>query len=258
MFGALSCVMTFDASRCLRRLTAGIFIICAVISVLLGGCIELVQDAMSAGRSGEWADLAADTLGAFLLPLLFWPFLQSLVRYYTLSLHDLSKASRIPSAMHKLYIDSFPPDERRPWTDIEMMTDSSDSFHFTLLKSGGAPAGFITWWNLQDGIYVEHFAIEPARRSHGLGALALGQFCSDHGHKPIVLEAEPSGSNPMANRRINFYERCGFTSHPEFEYIQPPYSPGLNPVRLTLMTYGTISDLGHLATELKQKVYGVK
>ena len=35
----------------------------AVVSILAGGCIELLQDAMALGRGAEWADFAADSLG---------------------------------------------------------------------------------------------------------------------------------------------------------------------------------------------------
>lgn len=38
----------------------------AVMSALLGGAIELLQDAMEMGRSGDWADFAADAIGAAL------------------------------------------------------------------------------------------------------------------------------------------------------------------------------------------------
>ena len=95
-------------------------------------------------------------------------------------------------------------------------------------------------------------------RSHGLGAMALKRFCAERGNSPVILEVEPAGSEPMADRRIGFYSRCGFKLHKDFDYIQPPYAPGLNPVRLQLMTYGDIGNLSDLAREIKQEVYGAE
>ena len=78
---------------------------------------------------------------------------------------------------------------------------------------------------------MEHFAIISAMRGGGLGGEAIRNFVAAD-PMPVILEVEPSGSNDMADRRIAFYERCGFTGHRDFEYIQPPYSPGLPEVPL--------------------------
>lgn len=40
-------------------------IIIALISTAAGGAVEIAQTAMGLGRYGDWADLAADALGAF-------------------------------------------------------------------------------------------------------------------------------------------------------------------------------------------------
>ena len=170
----------------------------------------------------------------------------------------VDEVARYGLKIEQLYVNSFPVDERRPWSEIENMTNTSQMFRFTLLRSAGKPAGFITWWKLKRGIYVEHFAISPSMRSHGLGAMALKRFCAERGNSPVILEVEPAGSEPMADRRIGFYSRCGFKLHKDFDYIQPPYAPGLNPVRLQLMTYGDIGNLSDLAREIKQEVYGAE
>ena len=258
MFGTLSTVMLFDVARYRRHISMPLLLICATIASAIGGGLELLQGAMSMGRGAEWADLIADTLGAFLLPMLLFKPLRELTEYHTLSSSIIRNANRIPAQIEQLYVNSFPVDERRPWSEIENMTNTSQMFRFTLLRSAGKPAGFITWWKLKRGIYVEHFAISPSMRSHGLGAMALKRFCAERGNSPVILEVEPAGSEPMADRRIGFYSRCGFKLHKDFDYIQPPYAPGLNPVRLQLMTYGDIGNLSDLAREIKQEVYGAE
>jgi len=66
MFGGLTGAVAFDYSRshdlaCPPRRTMVWIAVCASIS---GGGIELLQEAMALGRGAEWADFAADSLGA--------------------------------------------------------------------------------------------------------------------------------------------------------------------------------------------------
>ncbi|MVM39196.1 VanZ family protein [Spirosoma sp. HMF3257] len=43
-----------------------------VVAILFGGLIELLQYTLPINRSGDWIDLAADSLGAFLGVILGW------------------------------------------------------------------------------------------------------------------------------------------------------------------------------------------
>ncbi|MDE5684947.1 MAG: VanZ family protein, partial [Paramuribaculum sp.] len=114
-FGALSTVFIFDASLYLKRTDMNIYIACALASTIIGALIEIAQDAMGLGRSGDWYDLMADAAGAFAIPLLFKRIIARLTIDYSLKLSEVKKSSRIPAAVRKLYFDSFPPDEQRPW-----------------------------------------------------------------------------------------------------------------------------------------------
>lgn len=66
MFGGLAWVLTLDWWRH-RRMHLGMrsVIVWAVVSSLAGGVVELAQAGMNLGRSGDWYDLLADSLGAF-------------------------------------------------------------------------------------------------------------------------------------------------------------------------------------------------
>lgn len=170
---------------------------------------------------------------------------------------NITDPALIPVELRTLYFDSFSPEERRSWKSImELTDDRSSPFNLTVILRDGMTAGFITWWRLGGARYVEHFAIIPAMRGGGLGGEAIRNFVAAD-PMPVILEVEPSGSNDMADRRIAFYERCGFTGHRDFEYIQPPYSPGLPEVPLMLMTSGKGVDLGTTAGEIRRRVYGV-
>lgn len=169
---------------------------------------------------------------------------------------NITDPALIPVELRTLYFDSFPPEERRSWESImELTDDRSSPFNMTVILRDGVTAGFITWWRLGGARYVEHFAIIPAMRGGGLGGEAIRNFVAAD-PMPVILEVEPSGSNDMADRRIAFYERCGFTGHRDFKYIQPPYSPGLPEVPLMLMTSDKSVDLGTTAGEIRRRVYG--
>lgn len=254
-FGLLSIFALFDTARYTGRLTKRLYITVALCVAAFGGLIEILQDLLQMGRSADWADFIADTIGAFLLPEVSLDELRRHVDEYNLSFKDVHGHS-IPGNIRELYLNSFPADERRPWEAVAKLSTGHSDFHFTLIISRHRTVGFITWWRLDKAVYVEHFAVFPDLRSSGIGSGALDKFCKFHAPSMIILEVEPESDGEMARRRINFYKRCHFELHPEIDYIQPPYAPGLKPVRLMLMTYGSGPDLTEVAADIHRRVYG--
>lgn len=161
-----------------------------------------------------------------------------------------SPESRLLPAAKQLYFDSFPPEERRPWTDIA----NGEGPTLQMVFADGEFAGFITSWDLGNWIYIEHFAIMPGLRGGGIGAKAIAAL-KETSAKPLLLEAEPvSDDNPMASRRIGFYLRNGFHLI-DYDYIQPPYAPGLPPVPLRLMCTDAETDGATAEKTLHKAVY---
>lgn len=157
------------------------------------------------------------------------------------------------------YFNSFTPEERRVWNDIERLLTIDDSpYNIDVILCGDEFVGFISWWQFADFCYVEHFAVEPICRGYGIGAGAISRFVESR-TMPVVLEVELSESGEMARRRIQFYSRNGFVAHADFEYIQPSYGEGLPPVRLMLMTAraSVDVDLEYMSRQLHKVVYGV-
>lgn len=153
-----------------------------------------------------------------------------------------------------LYISSFPPEERRPWSQIA--DAASEPCLYGLYTGEYIFAGIITVWKFNDFAYVEHFAVDPTKRGGGIGAQAIGEL-KHMLQLPVVLEVEPlDHPDPMASRRITFYERCGFTLL-DYPYIQPPYAPGLPSVPLCLMTTDTGLDPSEISRTLHSKVYSL-
>ncbi len=158
--------------------------------------------------------------------------------------------------IEEIYLSSFPEAERRPWeTIVRPESDKGPLLHSITMKAGCAESllGFITLWNFDDFIYVEHFAIDEALRGFNLGARVLSKLRKTH--KTIVLEVEmPSDNNPVAARRIDFYRRNGFEIVND-EYIQPPYGPGLPSVQMYLMSSNPAVDTQKAAQNLHREVY---
>lgn len=147
-------------------------------------------------------------------------------------------------SLMELYEQAFPPEERRP---ADKMPPADSAFTFYAVGD----CGLLTTWNFGSFTYVEHFAIYPEKRGNGIGAKALQQL-----QGTVVLEVEPPESGDMARRRVDFYVRNGFRML-DFDYIQPPYAPGLSPVKLRLMVRGELScSAGEVERTLHERVYG--
>ncbi len=255
MFGALSTVIVFDVSRYQGVFSRRSWFVVSLFVSMIGGAIEVAQGFMGLGRGAEWSDFVADTVGSFIVPIFFFSIIKSAVFDFSLGFRDLRISSKLPEAIVGLYMESFPPEERRSLDSIRALIDGHETYHFSIIFSKNRMVGFISWWDLNGGVYVEHFAINPQLRSHGYGRFAMERFCSVHQNKGVVLEVELPGSNDMADRRIGFYKRCGFVVREEIDYVQPPYAPGLQSVPLLLMTAGKIGDVEAIAGEIKHRVY---
>lgn len=259
MFGGLSTVLWWDESRRRGERPARyrVWVVVCIVSVLFGGLIEVAQSVMGVGRSGDVLDLVADAVGAVLLPLLFRPIVNLLIPKDMIRLVDGKCVPEEMLAMERIYIESFPPEERREWSDIVCKAeDENHPLTFNVVRRNGKGVGFITAWSLPEVTYVEHFAINPAERGGGIGSKAIAALVTKS-DRPVVLEVELPSVGEDARRRIEFYKRCGFVAHEAFEYVQPPYAPGLSEVPLMLMTSEPGVNLEAAAESMKRVVYGV-
>ena len=262
MFGLLAAVWMWEYSckHGLQEISRRRFAIIAAATAAIGGADELLQGYLTADRTADLWDWLADALGAFTVPALCHPLIRRAQSSHAVRMKDIRDTKSLPGFMEQLYLNSFPPEERRDWSQILRMTsDRHHPLHLMLITFSDKPAGLLTWWNFGDFRYVEHFAVNPEMRGNGIGKKAIEAFVRGS-RSAVVLEVEPEATGEMARRRIGFYKRCGFTPHADYIYIQPPYGPGLAEVPLTLMTAGgsavTGADLEKIDQTLKTMVYG--
>jgi ribosomal protein S18 acetylase RimI-like enzyme len=140
--------------------------------------------------------------------------------------------------LYRVYTQSFPPAERR---SKEQLLDEirNPRANVSLIMADGicnnsndGRAGMFIHWDLDNFIYIGHFAVASELRGQKIGEMFLRQFASGLG-KPAVLEVEEP-LDEISVRRIAFYERLGFSLF-HCDYIQPAYSPDKPTVPLLLM-----------------------
>lgn len=164
--------------------------------------------------------------------------------------------NRLYAFMETLMKQSFPVDEYRDLAELRRFADTNPLFTVTVIFDGKEAVGFIGYWQLDDFVYIEHFAINPSMRNRNYGSRSLRQFCTE-AKRPVVLEVELPETE-LAKRRIGFYERNGFILWPD-RYIQPAYKPESASLEMRIMAYGAMqaSDFGRVRDLLYTNVYGV-
>ena len=149
----------------------------------------------------------------------------------------------------RLYLDAFPADERRSAAEERRLTDTEPHFHPHAIIHDGHLCGLANTWHLAGVRYIEHLAIMPSQRAHGIASDVL-TILKGQGD-PIILEVEPPETDE-ARRRVAFYERNGFRML-RVEYEQP-YEDAAGEtenLKMNLMVWGEIDNLSEVIKEIQ-------
>ncbi|QBO57437.1 GNAT family N-acetyltransferase [Chryseobacterium salivictor] len=157
------------------------------------------------------------------------------------------KLSRIYAA----YESTFPEDERREQKQFLALLENPDCFIFAV-KNDDDFVGYLILWKLENSCFLEHFEVFEEYRNLKLGSQILAELKEKFGN--IVLESEPNSLGEMAERRINFYIRNGFSVISQ-DYIQPSYGIGKNSINLFLLSNFAVENVKKIEEELLSKVY---
>lgn len=131
-----------------------------------------------------------------------------------------------------LYASSFPIFEQRTEEQQETAFNNS-SYHLLGYEENNVFIGFISYWEFDDYLYVEHFAINAALRGRGYGSKVLDKFTKQT-DKTILLEVDPIVDD-VTTARLRFYQRCGFFKNPH-QHKHPAYRNGFKPHSLIVLT----------------------
>ncbi|GAB2537449.1 GNAT family N-acetyltransferase [Spirosoma aerophilum] len=148
------------------------------------------------------------------------------------------------------YENSFPPSERRTFCDLLRLLPYPE-MHLCGLVSEDKLVGFIIYWQWEECLFVEHFAIDPGLRGRQYGQQAL-DIVFRQSASYVVLEVELPNDN-LSIRRIAFYERQGFYLN-VFPYAQPPYQRGNPSIPMHLLSTPAITSQ-QLFTEFSTLIY---
>ena len=61
--------------------------------------------------------------------------------------------------IERIYTESFPPDERRDFSDVIRLLEENDDFFIVLLSDENKAVGFISYWEWNDFFYFENCRI---------------------------------------------------------------------------------------------------
>lgn len=128
--------------------------------------------------------------------------------------------------------EAFPVTELRIKADQRKLLQEENYRLYGVRKNGEFAAVFATW-EIDDFLYIEHFAVKKEYRNGGYGGSLLDTLLEEKG-KPMVLEVEVP-EDDMTRRRIGFYERHGLVYN-EYPYLQPPMRKGQGMLPLRFMT----------------------
>lgn len=142
-------------------------------------------------------------------------------------------------AIFPLLEEAFPVTElREKENQRQLLREDAYRLYGVPHEESGYGAVFATW-EIDDFLYIEHFAVKPEYRNSGYGGRLLEELLAWKA-RPLVLEVELP-EDEMTRRRIGFYERHGLCYN-AYPYLQPPMRKGQDFLPLRLMTAPTVID----------------
>ncbi len=131
-----------------------------------------------------------------------------------------------------LYESSFPLAERRKLED-HIRASENEHFHPLSIWDNDQLIGFAFYWEWSNYRYVEYFAVSPELHGQSYGSQIIKEI-RDSQHT-IILEIDPL-INELSVRRLQFYERAGFTLTP-YRFMHLPYRLDSAPQELLILSY---------------------
>ena len=146
--------------------------------------------------------------------------------------HPLSEAQF--QTFWQLICQSFPEHERRRPEELHALQSNPAVRILAAQNVDGRLFGTLLLWVLPQFVFVEHFAVNPALRSQGIGRKLL-EALSEHFEQPQILEIEPP-TDPIRERRVAFFAGSGFHLN-EGDFLLPCLHDGVRrSVPLKLMS----------------------
>lgn len=128
--------------------------------------------------------------------------------------------------------EAFPVTELRQ-KEAQRALLAEEQYRLYGVRRDGSFGAVFAVWEIEDFLYIEHFAVAPEYRNGGYGGGLLDKLLAEKA-RPVVLEVELP-EDALTKRRIRFYERHGFVFN-AYPYLQPPMRRGQGMLPLRFMT----------------------
>lgn len=135
---------------------------------------------------------------------------------------------------YSLLKQDFCYDERKTKKD-ELKAFDDNRFNPMWIYENNQVIGYFSYWEFDEFIFGEHFAVIKELRNKGYGTRFLKEILQTI-NKTLLIEVE-CPTNIISKRRINFYKRIGFQLNTNYNYIQPQYHNNNHDVPLIITTY---------------------
>ncbi len=138
-----------------------------------------------------------------------------------------------------IYNMSFPIFEQR--SDKQQQTAfNSPNYHLQALVEDETLLSFISYWDFEDYIYIEHLAVNSAYRGQNIGSSTLNLFAREK-EKCILLEIDPP-IDLISKDRLRFYSHLGYKPN-MYKHLHPAYNLAYPPHELVVLSlYKTLSE----------------
>jgi len=127
---------------------------------------------------------------------------------------EIARTNKDIHAMKKLYLESFPREERKPFWLMRKKVKTKE-MEMLSIKDGDEFLGLMITIPRSDAVLLDYFAVVPEKRGGGIGERALKLFGEYYEGKTLVIEIETpkedAPNNDERKRRERFYHRCGFS-----------------------------------------------
>lgn len=136
---------------------------------------------------------------------------------------------------YALLEDDFCFEERKTKAG-EFKSISNKQYNPCLVYDDDKLIGYFCYWEYDNFLYCEHFAMLKELRGQGYGSKFLKWYLNSI-KKPFILEVEDP-IDDLTKNRVKFYEKLGLVLN-DFEYYQPSYHDGSDSVPMKIMSYKT-------------------
>lgn len=131
------------------------------------------------------------------------------------------KKDKYYTSFAEIYAVSFPIFEQRDEKQ-QLSAFQNEHYHLLAVIEDDTLVSFISYWDFDTYVYIEHLAVNPILRGRNAGSNTLIAF-ADFIEKTIILEIDPP-VDEVSNKRLRFYEKLGYKTNP-YQHFHPAYKP---------------------------------